>query len=110
MTDTKLKKITSPLETIEMGPARILPQLREAEDCPLGFGVVEFDKSSVPFELGYAEILHCLEGEISVSNKNENIKLRGGDTLYMAAHQKIYYDTPNFARLLYITHGSLPPE
>ena len=107
MAEQKLQKISSVLETVDLGPARILPQMKEEGGKPFGIGVVEFKEASVPFDLTYNEILYCLEGKLIVRNAdNEQTTLVQGETLFMAANQSITYEAPQFARLLYITNGN----
>lgn len=107
MSECKLQKISEPVEIIELGPARILSQLKEDSNCPLGYGIVEFRECSVPFKLSYSEILYCLEGELTVRNeKDETETLVSGESIYMSADQEVIYEAAGTARLIYITHGN----
>lgn len=103
MTTSVFQKLNAPDTPITLDDVQLRPMILETEDTPFGFGIVEFGKGSVPFELTYDEILYCLDGSLTIVSEGEDILLVAGEALWMGANRTIVYEVPEAARLLYVT-------
>lgn len=106
MSQKKLHKLIAPDDDIVIEGVHLRPHIIETSETPFGFGIVEFGPGNVPFELNYDEALYCLEGSLSISNDETTIPLVAGESLWMGKNQKIVYEVPEAAKLVYVTHGA----
>lgn len=75
-----------------------------AEAPRMGCGVMELDQTSFEWTLTYDEYDIVLEGELEIEIDGRVVKGGPGDIIYIPKDSHIHFQTPTFARYVYVVY------
>lgn len=83
---------------------RLRDTVRAADGSPMAAGYMSLECGSLPWTLNYDEIDVVLEGELVIRRGAETAQAGPGDCIFIPKGSSITFETPNFARFVYVTY------
>ena len=75
------------------------------EESPrLGCGIMEMEKTTFPWTLGYDEIDYVISGYLTVHRCGTSVTAGPGELIYIPKGSNIQFSAPEHARFLYVTY------
>lgn len=74
------------------------------EESPrMGVGVMEMEKTTFPWTLGYDEVIYMIEGRLHILVEGDRVSAGPGELLFLPMGSSLQFSVPEKARFLYVT-------
>ncbi len=85
------------------GQVNIVDVITPADNSPMGGGYLEWNATSFPWTLAYAELDVVLEGELHITAAGPTVIGRPGDMLFIPKGTSVIFSSPGYVRFAYAT-------
>ncbi len=90
-------------EGATQGMVNIVDVITPKDGSPMGGGYLEWNATSFPWKLAYAEIDVVLEGELHITSNGKTVIGRPGDMLYIPKDTDVIFSSPGYVKFAYAT-------
>ena len=75
------------------------------EESPrLGCGIMEMERTTFPWTLGYDEIDYVISGKLTIQYGEQSVTAGPGELILIPKGSHIFFSVPDKARFLYVTY------
>ena len=85
------------------GRINIVDVITSQDGSPMGGGYLEWNATSFPWHLTYAEIDVVLEGELHISSGGATVVGKPGDMLFIPQDTHVIFSSPGYVKFAYVT-------
>ena len=70
----------------------------------LGCGIMEMERTTFPWTLGYDEIDYVISGKLTIQYGEQSVTAGPGELILIPKGSHIFFSVPDKARFLYVTY------